>query len=810
MVRSCKGCKGFLIDPNDEQAHIGIYIFYPLLCFIRMVKLAFALLTYYASTGTLPYLDSSLSLIFGLVPQLLTWLLYSCGYTLLLIFTILSHIMSTLIPFSVYFFMDYDRGPATRKTLRLIQQHHDPCIISAFDTRLMILTGYCIYPWWTCFLSTPAIWYASLLKAYDKLEWQVSLPCAWLSKRIVKWPPDGIILRIILFSFLIIAQLAVISKCIYNCIRNVVSTTISNITIKTTTSHILAIKTSLWSVFASCCTQSSSSLPSTIIDTVFTSIYALSSNDLDPDKMITWDTDSSTVVVDNAANTHIWNQLDDFVVGSVRYFDDDEDVGVLTIDKDSSRPIGIGTVTLTIKTSTRKMVEMELQRCLLFPASPVKIISVTALAEHYDDEDGTWIKTCWRRSEFTWNHGAHSVEFFHPSRKLPMLQVNLGHSRLTSFCALFQELENAHQPLPLMTCQTFLPSDRFSDVCFTTDDIQSAQGDPRYRFTPRESLEKIHAVGDKLRLSHNGVNQPVDIIAVDIDESTQVPYFSVTLNDGHTIKVTKEFLTPLDEDDIASIPITPEQVSQHIDRLDAASLEALLLPPQNSELIKEFMAWHYRLGHLPIKRMLDLCKRGYLPRRFLELKDHNLTCPSCIFGKCKRKPWRTKGQPGSLRSEEENTPGAKVSIDHVISAQPGLVPRMDGRHTKDRITGACVFIDNHTRYSYTHLQTSIDGLQTLAAKHGFEQHSDACGVSIKAYHADNGIFAEQSFRNEVQSNHQKISYCAVGAHHQNGIVERHIGTLTQGARTSLLHAQRRWPEAIGTILWPFAWKDFER
>ena len=134
---------------------------------------------------------------------------------------------------------------------------------------------------------------------------------------------------------------------------------------------------------------------------------------------------------------------------------------------------------------------------------------------------------------------------------------------------------------------------------------------------------------------------------------------------------------------------------------------------------------------------------------------------------------------------------------------------MDGRHTKDRITGACIFIDNHTRYSYTHLQTSIDGEQTLAAKQGFEQHSDSCGVNIKSYHANNGIFAEKSFCDEVQAAHQRITYCAVGAHHQNGIVERHIGILTHGAQTGVLHAQRRWPEAIGTILWPFAWKDFE-
>ena len=222
------------------------------------------------------------------------------------------------------------------------------------------------------------------------------------------------------------------------------------------------------------------------------------------------------------------------------------------------------------------------------------------------------------------------------------------------------------------------------------------------------------------------------------------------------------------------------------------------------------MVWHYRSGHIPITKMFDLCKCGYLHRRFLDLTDQNIICHSCFFGKCKRKPWRTKGPPGYLRSDEDNFPGAKVSVDHVISVQPGLVPRMDGCHTKDRIIGACVFLDDCTRYSYTHLQTSIDGDQTLKAKQGFEQHSASFGVKIKAYHADNGIFAERSFRDEIEISEQKITFCGVGAHHQNGIVEIHIGILTLGTRTNLLHAQRRWPEAIGTILWSYAWKDFER
>ena len=68
---------------------------------------------------------------------------------------------------------------------------------------------------------------------------------------------------------------------------------------------------------------------------------------------------------------------------------------------------------------------------------------------------------------------------------------------------------------------------------------------------------------------------------------------------------------------------------------------------------------------------------------------------------------------------------------------------------------------------------------------------------------------KKAFRDTLDDAGQTISFCAVGAHHQNGLVEREIRTMTEGSRANLLHAQRRWPNAIGPILWPYAWKDFE-
>ena len=51
---------------------------------------------------------------------------------------------------------------------------------------------------------------------------------------------------------------------------------------------------------------------------------------------------------------------------------------------------------------------------------------------------------------------------------------------------------------------------------------------------------------------------------------------------------------------------------------------------------------------------------------------------------------------------------------------------------------------------------------------------------------------------------QKITFSGVGAHHQNGVVKWKNRELIEGARTVLLHAQRKWPKIIRPILWPYA------
>ena len=94
--------------------------------------------------------------------------------------------------------------------------------------------------------------------------------------------------------------------------------------------------------------------------------------------------------------------------------------------------------------------------------------------------------------------------------------------------------------------------------------------------------------------------------------------------------------------------------------------------------------------------------------------------------------------------------------------------------------------------------------KSLSVKSAFERWADRFGVKIKIYHADNGRFSKQALRSKIEDANQTITFCGVGSHHQNTIVERKIQTLTLGASTLLPHTKIYLPEEIIEILWLYA------
>ena len=78
------------------------------------------------------------------------------------------------------------------------------------------------------------------------------------------------------------------------------------------------------------------------------------------------------------------------------------------------------------------------------------------------------------------------------------------------------------------------------------------------------------------------------------------------------------------------------------------------------------------------------------------------------------------------------------------------------------------------------------------------------GITIKNFHADNGIFAKPEFKDYCERNRIKVSFCRVGAKHQNVVVEQNIKTVAQWARANMLHLAAHWPQYASSTFWPQA------
>ena len=221
------------------------------------------------------------------------------------------------------------------------------------------------------------------------------------------------------------------------------------------------------------------------------------------------------------------------------------------------------------------------------------------------------------------------------------------------------------------------------------------------------------------------------------------------------------------------------------------------LTPRDEAL---FLRYHQRLGHMPFSVLRQAAKMGILPRRLQNCR--NVVCPACLYGKQKRRPWRTKAKEVKPIKKVQ-APGECVSVDQLESRLPGLRAQTTGRLTKERYSVATVFVDHFSDLDYVHVQASTNADDTIEGKKAFENFCKERGVEVKHYHADNGIFASRAFRAEVQRCGQTLSFCGVGAHHQNGVAERRIQDLSDSARSSMCHAARHNP-AVTAHLWPYA------
>ena len=497
-----------------------------------------------------------------------------------------------------------------------------------------------------------------------------------------------------------------------------------------------------------------------------------------------FDTDSTTIIVDNSANCIIWNDIKGFDASTYIPLGNKIQSGI-TSATGQAVPVGFGTLEIGWYDDNQHYHAYKLPNAYHVPESPVNILGLSSFSKIVGDyhTGGTRINSSGKDSVFTWDNGKFSRTFSHSESHMPEMPVNNGYSKFYKLCNFLDKFQPKHQQ------------------CY------------HVKATHSEKYKAIvpYKIGEEVMYKNNDHIEKGVIEDITLDKERSKIVMGIKFTGNRRVTANLDQIMSSDETDVATIPFTAEDYVEQAKCLNAEELQILKRPDTMSTLQKEWMSLHDQYGHLSsaeMERMLDF---GLFHKKFKKLSDRKIICPSCIFGRMRKRPWRHKGVMNrkTIRKKDQNFPGAKVSTDQLVVAQPGLVPRISGRHTKDRICGATGFYDHHSGYSYSALQTSLDGDQTLAAKHSFESHADSCNVSVKSYRADNGRFAEKSFRDAIKEARQTIDFCAVGTHNQNGIIERHFQRLSSSARTLLLHAKRHWPAMVSVVLWPFAYKYAE-
>ena len=87
--------------------------------------------------------------------------------------------------------------------------------------------------------------------------------------------------------------------------------------------------------------------------------------------------------------------------------------------------------------------------------------------------------------------------------------------------------------------------------------------------------------------------------------------------------------------------------------------------------------------------------------------------------------------------------------------------------------------------------TPLTSQERFDTKRAFENFAEQHGMRILHYHCNNDQFADNNFKSACVSANQRLTFCGVNAHFQNGIAEKAIQDLHKSARKQLLHAQHQ-------------------
>ena len=481
-----------------------------------------------------------------------------------------------------------------------------------------------------------------------------------------------------------------------------------------------------------------------------------------------FDTDSFNLVVDNCASASITNDLRDYISPPSK--SRTRIVGVTGVSSSTM----VGTVKWVIEDDSGRAHSIILPNTYYAKEAPYKLLSPqhwSQVAEdHRPERNGTWCATYSDSIVLEWNQRQYrrTIPLSATANNVGMLRTAPG---VRKFCALSSTFEKLEPPLPKPhyvaayegdmeepdAAPDGTPTTEASSVLPSEAPRNTPSAQPKPKIEPNETQILLRRLRQKMQSANEDQNKSPRTAPLKVDFNLNGP---------------KGLITDDEE------------------------------PPSFDTLEQEWKWLHDKLKHPPTQRMQWMIELGLLPARLKKLHKPP-KCAGCLTWKATKKPWQVKGQQSSTIKEATYC-GECVSVDQLDATTPGFIAQLKGILTRRRYRYATVFVDHFSRVDYVVPQMSLTSEETVKAKQSFEVWATSHGVKIKHYHADNGRFQDNAWKSDCEIKGQGVTYCGVGAHWQNGIAEKRIRDLNDMATVILNYAQRKWPQAITTHLWPYA------
>ena len=357
-----------------------------------------------------------------------------------------------------------------------------------------------------------------------------------------------------------------------------------------------------------------------------------------------FDSDSETAIMDNSANCVIWKKKSAFIQSSYIEVDPNKFYGITTAIG-TGNPVGIGDIKVGWYNDVGKYHNFILKNVFHIPDSAVNVIGISDLSKNIGDFDsrGTRIDSSGQDSILTWNNKQFVQSFAHSDSCLPEMTVNDGYSNFYRFCNFADKV---------------YPIDR---QCYHNK--YRRRRDIVQPISPTEILQSVpYDVGEEVIFKNNDHVEKGIIEEIKLLDYSNTPSLTVKFNDSRKAEAHPDQITSEEENDVANIPVSPQEFLQNAKYLNEEHLKQLQNPKQLSEMEIEWKRLHDCHGHLAFSDMDKLTAHGVFPKRFGAMKGKTILCPSCIFGKMRKRSWRVKGKrSGKIR--KETYPGAKVSTD---------------------------------------------------------------------------------------------------------------------------------------------------